>query len=88
MYYLIWYKAGREGDWILLFLCPVLFSLGDMIAQLVMMDREGKFDWPRLGRAWVFGTFILGPLAHFHFNFLDWLVVKRVGSVMHPFYFN
>ena len=51
-----------------------------MIAQLVMMDRGGKFDWPRLGRAWVFGTFILGPLAHFHFNFLDWLVVKRVGS--------
>ena len=45
-----------------------------------MMDPGGKFDWPRLGRAWVFGTFILGPLAHFHFNFLDWLVVKRVGS--------
>ena len=59
----------------------VLFGLGDVIAQLVTLQPGGKFDVPRLGRAWVFGTFILGPLAHFHFNFLDWLVVKRVCSL-------
>ena len=62
----------------------VLFGLGDVIAQLVMLEPGGKFDFPRLGRAWVFGTFILGPLAHFHFNFLDWLVVKRVRSLVPP----
>ena len=33
----------------------------------------------RVGRAAVFGTFILGPLAHLHFNFLEYLVVRRVS---------
>ena len=56
----------------------VLFALGDVIAQHITGKPEQKFDWPRMGRAWVFGTFILGPLAHVHLNFLEWFVVKKV----------
>lgn len=33
----------------------------------------------RVGRAAIFGCFILGPLAHLHFNFLEYLVIKRVS---------
>ena len=58
--------------------CAVLFGLGDVIAQFVVKKEGDKFDFPRLGRAWVFGTFILGPLAHLHFNFLEWLTVHKV----------
>ena len=56
----------------------VLFGLGDVIAQFVVKKEGDQFDFPRLGRAWVFGTFILGPLAHLHFNFLEWFTVRKV----------
>ena len=57
---------------------PVLFGMGDVIAQVVFGEKEASFDFKRTGRAWFFGTFILGPLAHWHFNFLEWLVVRKV----------
>ena len=60
----------------------VLFGLGDVIAQTITKEKGERYDLPRLGRAWVFGTFILGPLAHWHFNFLEYLVVKRVRGVV------
>ena len=53
--------------------------MGDVIAQLVTREKDKDFDWKRLGRASIFGTFILGPLAHLHFGFLEWLIVKRVS---------
>ncbi len=56
----------------------VLFGGGDVIAQVVV--GNDRFDITRFGRAWVFGTFLLGPLAHLHFNFLEWLVVRKVRS--------
>ena len=59
----------------------VLFGLGDVFAQTFTKEKDKGYDLPRLGRAWVFGTFILGPLAHWHFNFLEHLVVKRVRGV-------
>lgn len=54
----------------------VLFGGGDVIAQVVVGSDE--FNFARLGRAWIFGTFILGPLSHLHYNFLEWLVVRKV----------
>lgn len=53
--------------------------MGDVIAQIVVSEKDEKFDYSRVSRAWIFGTFILGPLAHAHFNFLEWLVVRRVS---------
>ena len=38
----------------------------------------------RAGRASIFGCFILGPLAHLHFNFLEWLIVRRVRTACSP----
>jgi len=58
-----------------------MFSLGDIIGQGVeiILYRPSPFDWKRCGRAFVFGSAILGPLAHVHYNFLHWLVVTRWG---------
>lgn len=60
----------------------MLFGAGDLLAQTATMERGGKYDVPRLTRAAVFGTFLLGPLAHVHFNFIEWLVVKRVRATV------
>jgi len=38
----------------------------------------GGVELKRLTRATIFGAFILGPLAHYHYNFLEWLVVKKM----------
>lgn len=62
----------------------VLFGLGDVIAQVVFGEKEAAFDFKRTGRAWFFGTFLLGPLAHWHFNFLEWLVVRKVPKHIPP----
>ena len=59
-------------------MCAVLFGLGDVIAQVIIGEKDVPYDYMRTGRAWVFGTFILGPLAHWHFNFLEWLVIRKV----------
>ena len=66
---------------IIIFFLAVLFGLGDVIAQFVVRKEGDEFDFTRLGRAWVFGTFLLGPLAHLHFNFLEWFTVQKVNSL-------
>lgn len=65
---------------IITFVCPVLFGLGDVIAQRISRQEGEEFDWPRLRRACVYGSIIFAPLAHIHFNFLEWLVVKKVSD--------
>ncbi|XP_064404738.1 uncharacterized protein LOC135349981 [Halichondria panicea] len=55
----------------------ILFGSGDVIAQVVV--GNDRFDIARFGRAWIFGTFLLGPLSHLHFNFLEWLVVRKLA---------
>lgn len=60
----------------------VLFGTGDVIAQVLIGDKDTKYDYKRTGRAWIFGTFLLGPLAHWHFNFLEWLVVRKVCCIL------
>ena len=56
----------------------MLFAAGDVLAQMVTMEKGGKYDRPRMTRAAIFGAFMLGPLAHLHFNFMEWLVVRKV----------
>ena len=56
----------------------MLFAVGDVLAQTVTMEKGGKYDRPRITRAAIYGTFIMGPLAHLHFNFMEWLIVKKV----------
>jgi hypothetical protein len=49
------------------------------MAQVLFGEKDVAFDYKRTGRACFFGAFLLGPLAHCHFNFLEWLVVRKVG---------
>ena len=56
----------------------VLFATGDVLAQTVTMEKGGKYNCGRMTRAAVFGSLLLGPLAHTHFNFIEWLIVKKV----------
>ena len=58
-----------------------------MLAQTVTMEKGGKYDRPRIARAATFGAFILGPLAHTHFNFIEWLIVKKVSLLESVFIF-
>eukprot|EP01136_Pigoraptor_vietnamica_P001971 Opistho-1_new@29285 len=65
----------------------VLFAVGDVIAQKISAGPDTPFDVGRLVRATTFGTVLLGPLSHFHFNLLQWIVVTRLritGAAM-PF---
>ncbi len=52
--------------------------MGDVIAQFIAPEDDGKMDYKRIGRASIFGGFLLGPLAHAHFNFLEYLIVRKV----------
>lgn len=61
--------------------CSVLFGSGDVIAQVIIGGKDVAYDGTRTGRACVFGTFVFGPLAHLHFYFLEWLVVRKVTMV-------
>ena len=54
--------------------------MGDVIAQFVTPE-EGGTNFKRIGRAAFFGGFILGPLAHLHFNFLEYLIVRKVFTI-------
>lgn len=58
----------------------VLWGFGDVVGQIVPNWAAGKplpdFDWPRLTRATVFGCFMHAPLAHVHYNFLEWMTVR------------
>lgn len=53
-----------------------------MLAQTVTMEKGGKYDRGRVTRAAIFGTVLLGPLGHLHFNFMEWLIVKRVSIIL------
>jgi len=70
----------------------VLFSLGDVLGQVSTMGSAneisvGKLDGQRVGRAAAFGFFLLGPLSHLHYMFVEWLVVKKLkvtGKIAMP----
>ncbi|KAL7553033.1 hypothetical protein ACHAWF_016279 [Thalassiosira exigua] len=69
----------------------ILWGVGDVVAQVVpayfgeddkggdesaAKKKEFKYDFPRTGRAVVFGFVIHAPLSHVHFNFLEWMTVR------------
>lgn len=63
----------------------MLFSAGDVLAQAIG-GFEGGLDWQRIGRAAVFGGVLLGPMAHGHFNFLEYIVKRMaVRPTLQPF---
>ena len=70
----------------------ILWGIGDVVAQLVPQvafsddDNNDKataatsknivYDFPRTGRAVLFGFAFHAPASHVHYNFLEWLTVK------------
>lgn len=56
----------------------VIFGMGDYIAQKSVYGQNSGIDDKRLLRAVIYGT-CSAPLAHIHFNFLEWLVVKKIA---------
>jgi hypothetical protein len=60
----------------------ILWGIGDGVAQLVPHMAEGgslteyKYDYPRTGRAALFGFALHAPTSHVHFNFLEWMTHK------------
>lgn len=58
----------------------VLYGVGDYIAQRAMANNENGFSDKRLLRAVIYGSVIMAPLAHVHFNFLEWLVVEKIAA--------
>jgi len=65
-----------------------LWSIGDAVAQLVPVAAGQvpnqelstyKYDWPRTGRAALFGFALHAPTSHVHFNFLEYLT-QKVGA--------
>jgi len=60
-----------------------LWGIGDLTAQVVPhyasgTDKPFVYDWPRTGRAVLFGFALHAPTSHLHFNFLEYLT-NRVG---------
>ena len=64
----------------------VLYGAGDLIAQLIAArsavaatsaPASAEIDPVRTLRAVVYGGAFYAPLAHAHYEFLDWLVVRR-----------
>ncbi|KAM7432625.1 hypothetical protein ABFA07_016985 [Porites harrisoni] len=56
----------------------VLFAMGDFIAQKTAAGKNRSLDDKRLLRAIIYGSGT-APLAHVHFNFLEWLVVRKIA---------
>lgn len=61
----------------------ILWGVGDAVAQLVPHVAGGggsltdfKYDYPRTGRAALFGLALHAPTSHVHFNFLEWMTHK------------
>ena len=88
-----WYKIWRKGSrwnplaWYNLMLdkypirtkmitSGVLYGVGDILAQKGTRPND-SFDIRRCVRASIFGFVFMGPLAHYHFAFLERLVVTK-----------
>ena len=89
-----WYEGHLEARPVLTKMCTgcLLWGLGDAVAQLAPKaaeslqgnsDGETKepldYDFPRTGRAVLFGFALHAPTSHLHFNFLEWLT-NKVGA--------
>lgn len=85
-----WYEGHLESRPVVtkMLTGSLLWGIGDAAAQLVPQFAAAKdekqensdfeYDFPRSGRAVLFGFAIHAPTSHVHFNFLEWLT-HRVG---------
>ena len=58
-----------------------LWSLGDFTAQSLTRADGEALDGARLGRVAVYGGLLHAPIAHVHYNFLEWAVVRADVAV-------
>jgi hypothetical protein len=63
----------------------ILWSIGDAVGQVVphvaaggSIGNDFAYDWPRTGRAGLFGFAVHAPTSHVHFNLLEWMT-NRAG---------
>lgn len=64
----------------------ILWSIGDAVGQVVpqaaatggSIPDDFVYDWPRTGRAALFGFAVHAPTSHLHYNFLEWMT-NRLG---------
>lgn len=75
-----WYNQQLEKSPIVVksITTGVLFFAGDVFAQWITKRKEDPFDWKRARSATIYGTFIFGPLAHYHLTFIDWLTRSKL----------
>jgi hypothetical protein len=85
--FLQWYEGHLEAMPVVTKMVTglCLWSVGDAVAQIAPKVSAGEnvdmalitnYDWPRTGRAAVFGFALHAPSSHFHFNFLEWMTVR------------
>lgn len=54
-----------------------LWGLGDLTAQALTRGDGEALDYHRLARVAGYGGLLHAPIAHVHYNFLEWAVVAR-----------
>ncbi|KAJ1619557.1 hypothetical protein T492DRAFT_1084733 [Pavlovales sp. CCMP2436] len=80
-----WYEACLEASPIQtkMVTSGVLYAVGDCMGQAIINvrtpagEQKPGFDLGRFLRATAFGGIFYPPVAHVHYNFLEWLVVKQ-----------
>jgi protein Mpv17 len=85
MQFASWYEARLASQPIptKMVTSGVLYAIGDTTGQAITVARmppeevRPSFDLGRFLRATAFGGIFYPPVAHVHYNFLEWLVVKR-----------
>lgn len=85
MQFASWYEARLAAQPVAtkMVTSGVLYAIGDTTGQAITIARtppdepRPSFDFGRFARATAFGGIFYPPVAHVHYNFLEWLVVKR-----------
>jgi len=88
--FVAWYEGHLEARPVLtkMFTGSFLWGLGDFVAQVVPQvaaksenkeaHNDFQYDYPRTTRAVVYGFGMHAPVAHVHYNFLEWMT-QRIG---------
>ena len=61
----------------------ILYAVGDCVGQNVAnkdSEEPVPYDYARTMRCTLYGLIFYPPLAHLHYNFLEWLVVTRMAT--------
>jgi hypothetical protein len=82
--FMTWYESHLQASPVKTKMATgsTLWGVGDAVAQLVPHMAGGgslveyTYDYPRTGRAALFGFALHAPTSHVHFNFLEWMTHK------------